>query len=1119
MTPADRTQRERALDPRRSFIVQAPAGSGKTELLIQRYLTLLGGVERPESVVAITFTRKAAAEMQRRVLQALEAARGREPAKEHERTTWSLAKIVLERSDGLGWNLETNPRRLAIRTIDSLCASLAGRMPWVSRLGPRLEVVEDATDLFHEAARRTVELLEEDRYGDAIEPLLRHVDNNQPRLGRLLAAMLDHREQWLRHVRRAAPGELRTRFEGVLRRAVEKTLGRLGAAAPPFIAERVPDLARHAADNLRHTDKHPEIQHCRDLTSLPGARAADLPAWRGLQRLLLTNGRPRAPRGINATIGFPPSSRFKRRMCETVDELVEHPEFYELLAQADRLPDPAFDETQWAVLEALLVALPAAAGQLRLLFGERGQVDFAALTEAALCALGEDEAPTDLALVIDGRIEHLLVDEFQDTAHAQMRLLEKLTLGWTPGDGRTVFLVGDPMQSIYRFREAEVGLFLRTVAHGLPTVEIEPLRLSVNFRSRHNIVDWVNEVFPGVFAEKENVALGAVRFARSTCASEEGPGPAVAIHPFWDPEGVLKEGQPAAEAACVRGIVERARGNGETVAILARSRAHLPRILAELRAAGIRYRAVEVDPLASSSAVQDLMALTSALLHPADRISWLAILRAPWCGLSLADLHALASDAIKAAIPSLLAEPARVARLSTAGQDRLARLSEALRAPRPRTLRAWVEGVWLRLGGPATVAAAAGLDDAEAYFDLLERLDQGCDVDLSLLRLHVSRLFASPDPAAGDGVQVMTIHKAKGLEFDVVILPGLGRRAKSDEDKLMLWLEQPAEVGGGEGDLLLAPMKSAAVKSEAVYKYVQRLERQKHKHELARLLYVAATRAKHELHLLGAVKIKNGDVSPPASDTLLELLWPTVGATFAAPTTEVSPIAMEARPVTNLRRLSADWAPPSLRPPAVFPARVDLPSATVAESLRYRWAGQKLRLAGTVVHDMLQEIGREGAQAWSPERVRAARPRFAGALRAAGVGAEDLDATADKVEQAILGALADERGRWALDGTHHEARSEVALAGVVDGRVIERRVDRTFIDANGVRWVIDFKTSAYERDDVEAFLKVQMDAYRQQMEDYRAFYRQLEKRPVRIGLYFPLLGIWREYEETVGAAV
>src|SRR5690606_32824977 len=148
---------------------------------------------------------------------------------------------------------------------------------------------------------------------------------------------------------------------------------------------------------------------------------------------------------------------------------------------------------------AMLSALRAAAGQLRLVFDERGQVDFAALSEAALKALGEEERPTDLALALDGRIEHLLVDEFQDTSHSQMRLLEKLTLGWTPGDGRTVFLVGDPMQSIYRFREAEVGLFLHAKEKGLGNIALESLNLTDNFRSQANIFDWVNSTFQPLF--------------------------------------------------------------------------------------------------------------------------------------------------------------------------------------------------------------------------------------------------------------------------------------------------------------------------------------------------------------------------------------------------------------------------------------------------------------------------------------------------------------------------------------------------------------------------------------------------------------------------------------------
>src|SRR5690606_9992723 len=114
MRPADHVQRECALDPQRSFIVQAPAGSGKTELLIQRYLLLLSNVSRPESVVAITFTKKAAAEMQRRVLEALDDARGPAPPEEHKRRTWELAREVRRKSAAGAWDLAENPRRLAI---------------------------------------------------------------------------------------------------------------------------------------------------------------------------------------------------------------------------------------------------------------------------------------------------------------------------------------------------------------------------------------------------------------------------------------------------------------------------------------------------------------------------------------------------------------------------------------------------------------------------------------------------------------------------------------------------------------------------------------------------------------------------------------------------------------------------------------------------------------------------------------------------------------------------------------------------------------------------------------------------------------------------------------------
>src|SRR5438874_479664 len=129
---ADFAQRRRALEPGRSFIVQAPAGSGKTELLIQRYLVLLARVAQPEEIAAITFTKKAAAEMRTRVIDALAKARtAPRPPEPHRALTWDSAAAVLERDAHLGWRLEQQPGRMRIQTMDALCLSLTRQMPLV----------------------------------------------------------------------------------------------------------------------------------------------------------------------------------------------------------------------------------------------------------------------------------------------------------------------------------------------------------------------------------------------------------------------------------------------------------------------------------------------------------------------------------------------------------------------------------------------------------------------------------------------------------------------------------------------------------------------------------------------------------------------------------------------------------------------------------------------------------------------------------------------------------------------------------------------------------------------------------------------------------------------------
>ena len=194
----DSAVRARALDPAESFIVQAPAGSGKTSLLVQRFLVLLSRVEQPEAIAAITFTRKAAAEMRARIVGALaQAAAGEAGASRHEQTTLEAAHAALQRDREAGWDLRSNPARLRIQTIDSLCAGIVQRMPWMARTGGMPAIAEDARELYREAARHTLgHLTGSGRPGQAVERLLLHLDNHYRSLAAMFEDLLPKRDQW-----------------------------------------------------------------------------------------------------------------------------------------------------------------------------------------------------------------------------------------------------------------------------------------------------------------------------------------------------------------------------------------------------------------------------------------------------------------------------------------------------------------------------------------------------------------------------------------------------------------------------------------------------------------------------------------------------------------------------------------------------------------------------------------------------------------------------------------------------------------------------------------------------------------------------------------------------------
>lgn len=1124
---ADAAARQAALDPTRSFIVQAPAGSGKTELLIQRYLALLTRVEAPEEVLAITFTRKATAEMRARVLAALAAPpQNSPPERMHERVTRELACAVRDRDREAGWRIADNPNRLRIQTIDSLCHGLTAQLPIASGFGAQPETLEDARELYEEAARRTLAGLDTPNpWSQDVAVLLRHLDNHVERAVELLSGMLRVRDQWIRSIPRAR-GMERAQLEEALANATRDALSGLARLFPGELRAELSILARYAAANLEAAGRVSPIRRLATMVELPGVSVDDLESWKAIAELLLTqNGTVRA--APDARIGFPAVGEadgvererrreMKARFEALVKALAPHRTLIEQLKFTRVLPPPSYSDEQWRIVAALITLLPVAAAQLEVLFRERGQVDFTAVAQAAVSALGAPDAPTDLALALDYRIRHILVDEFQDTSWSQYELLAGLTFGWQPGDGRTLFVVGDPMQSIYRFRQAEVGLYMKAWREGIGGVALEPLRLAVNFRSSGAIVDWLNSAFREVLADEDDLTSGAVRFVESVPENDASDGVPPRFYPLlsFDRES---------EARLVAELAAQARAErpDQDIAILVRSRTHLAAIAPALKKAGLPFQAIEIEQLGHRTVVRDLLALTRALVHPADRVAWLAVLRAPWCGLTLADLTALASHDHDSALWTLMNDERVCARLTPDGQARIARvrgvLERAIMDRRREPLRRWVESAWLGLGGPACAEKAGELEDAGVFLKLLEELERGGDLpSLETLEERVVALYSAPDPdAAAARLQLMTIHKAKGLQFDTVILPGLGYPPRRDEPRLLLWMERPRERAAP--DLLLAPIREAGAERDPIYDFVKELEKAKDEHEAARLLYVAATRAKSRLYLIGQIDAGNGKALKPRVGSLLEHLWPVVAPLFEealkSGSGELLPASGEETGLEAIRRLVSGWRLPELPPGLAWkaPAGPVYIAHSPHDEVEFSWASESAKHVGTVVHRFLQFIAAEGLESWSPQRIDALSAVFARDLARLGVPQAEMAGAVARVAAALRGTLADPRGRWLLSA-HAEAQSELRLTAVLDGEVASVAMDRTFIDENGTRWIVDFKTGTHEGGDLETFLDRERERYRPQLERYARIMRAHDTRALRLGLYFPLLQGWREWE-------
>ena len=761
------------------------------------------------------------------------------------------------------------------------------------------------------------------------------------------------------------------------------------------------------------------------------------------------------------------------------------------------LPYPQYSNQQWQILQSLLHVLKVCVAELRVRFQQSGQIDFIENTQAALLALGDETEPTDLALALDYQIKHILIDEFQDTSFTQYQLLSKLTQEWQPQDGRTLFVVGDPMQSIYRFREAEVGLFLRMRKLGIGNIKLKPLTLTRNFRSTATIVDWNNEHFTALFPRTNDIATGAVSFSQSIAVQKAHENSFVQIHATHHEEPQQQT------ATIIQTITSTLRDHPhETIALLVRSRSHLQFIIPALKAANIPYRAIDIDPLAERQIIQDLLSLTKSLMNVADRIAWFSILRTPWCGLTLADLLIL-NDA-RLTVWEQLNNPDLPAKLSADGQLRLNRILPVLRsalAQRDRlAIRTWIETTWIGLGGPAGLKSETDIEDVAAFFSLLQSIhEQGSHLQIDELSEKLTTLYSSVNTSQAK-LQLMTIHTAKGLEFDTVLIPHLERKLPSDDKALLSWMEQP--LSRGQAALLLAPIHATGDENDPLYEYIQREQRIKVNYEVDRLFYVATTRAKQRLHLFFKVTPKKEDGIVTQAGSFLSKLWPLIDRKISLPTLQNDASQPKAAKQSFiLSRLSATWQHPL---PISITAEV-----SSHEKPGFKWRSNQPAIIGTVVHAILYELAMQGLNWWAQSCTKDAYVRQL--LLQAGLARSLLSESVSKVLSMINNTLSDARGRWILTSTH-ESKAEYALTlADPDGHVKRIVVDRTFVDNDNVRWIIDYKTTEPSAaQSLVEFLQFEKDAHTDQLSRYAQALSQIDKRPIKIGLYFPSILEWLE---------
>jgi len=1036
----DAIERQQALNCQQSFIVQAPAGSGKTELLTQRYLALLAKVPDPQAILALTFTKKAAQEMRHRILQALQDAAHDIPLKnQHQTTTRMLAKQALNQDQTLDWNILSKPQQLRITTFDAFCLELyqtlpqmdAAKIPKISNFPE--QCYQQAIHQWFDWCREMPDLQ------PLLKRMLAQMDFKPSKLFGYLQELLKTRDQWLFPLNQQAQMS-HIEIERLFFDLVSPYFHSLASSLPPHVqadlmaisqkvAEIRPDLYPHLQSFDLHT---PSPQLLQELSQLLCTSTHE---WR---------------KEFNHHVGLKADycssdtlKALKKASQELLLTLHDYEEFKHLLIHLAQFPEPNTPEMNHALLQAYYRLLPLLVAHLHLEFARLETCDFIYIAQLALMALQE----SDLKLHFEQQLHHLLVDEFQDTSELQHELLKQLTLDFEQEPEKTVFMVGDPMQSIYRFRAAKVGIFLQVQQYGLGELSLQNIQLKQNFRSAPQLIRPLNALFQTLFPVKEAIELGAVGFHAAHPALPEHPNAALlALYCI----------NSAAQGQKIIEIIQLALVEGaKSIAILVRSRQQMQTIMQALEHAKLPYQGLDLIPIREHWIIRDLFNLCKLLLKPGHRQHELAVMRSPLVGLDLAALHQL-SRLCPQSICDWIANENNCKQLPETTQARLRHFSHLFGKAKQQQWRLPFHQVLTNLCLDLQVNLIYSQPEhqrlIERFFSIIEQTTTSqAWPDIKLINDYLEHSYWSCHQPFH--LQLMTMHKSKGLEFDWVIIPNLGDGPKPVSHQPLMWMTTKAQ------SLMMVHDREQSPNS---YFYRFR-EQEQERYEALRLAYVAFTRAKVRLYLLDdKIKAEKSSFRALLAEDFFK------PADVAVPSPLPSPESAHQRlPLLIFQSKSMALNQTN------FISNPAFEDQYVAKNI------------GIITHKMVQWIGQHHPHSLAQVPWKLAENLlFHARLPLQWLG---------RIQQSIETFWQCPIGQWICAPHPHEA-NELALL-IKDGEIMRQAIlDRTFVD-EGRRWIIDFKTG--QKEDGSHL------GYQTQVNRYGAYMQALQPNvPVFCGLYY-----------------